>query len=309
MSVHAQLASPLAAGPLPSRDRTERRLRRQPAVAGAAPRPTARRSPDTVGCQDQTAACLRAIPVASLLATQPARRTPIVPNVDGKVLPQSPREAFESGQFNRVPVVEGSTHDEFRFFAATLVPNRAGRPSIRSSCRRSSRLRHEREPGRRRRASTRSPTTTGTCGSPSRRSGPTRFRRATGRRDAQALSKFVPTHAYEFDDPNPPTAARAAVASFPYGAYHAGEAAVPVRLHDARRPRSADARPRDSSPRRWCATGPSSRRPATPTRRRLPYWPAYTAAERHLPVARSADPAPTTGFAAFHKCDFWDAHQ
>ena len=34
-----------------------------------------------------------------------------------------PEGGVRSGQFNRVPVVEGSTHDEFRSYAVTLVPN------------------------------------------------------------------------------------------------------------------------------------------------------------------------------------------
>ena len=50
-----------------------------------------------------------------------------------------------------------------------------------------------------------------------------------GRRAAQALSKFVPTYAYEFNDPNAPQLF-VPPASFPYEAYHASRDPVPVRL-------------------------------------------------------------------------------
>jgi para-nitrobenzyl esterase len=38
----------------------------------------------------------------------------MVPNLDGFVLPQTVKSAFTTGQFNRVPVIEGSNHDEWR---------------------------------------------------------------------------------------------------------------------------------------------------------------------------------------------------
>jgi para-nitrobenzyl esterase len=41
-----------------------------------------------------------------------------VPDVDGNVLTQSADTAFQSGQFNRVPVINGTNHDEFRYFEA-----------------------------------------------------------------------------------------------------------------------------------------------------------------------------------------------
>ena len=48
-----------------------------------------------------------------------------MPNVDGVVLTQSIGAAISSGQFNRVPVIEGTNHDEFRLFVALLfeLPN------------------------------------------------------------------------------------------------------------------------------------------------------------------------------------------
>src|ERR1700761_33244 len=55
------------------------------------------------GCTDNSAACLRALPVATILADQ--NQAGYRPNVDAAVLPRTLRAAFSSGQFARVPVL------------------------------------------------------------------------------------------------------------------------------------------------------------------------------------------------------------
>jgi para-nitrobenzyl esterase len=40
------------------------------------------------------------------------------PVVDGVLLPQAPSAAFAGGKFNRVPVISGTNHDEYRLFVA-----------------------------------------------------------------------------------------------------------------------------------------------------------------------------------------------
>ena len=69
----------------------------------------------SVGCSSETSACLRAVPAAALAAEEPGT---IYPFVDGTLLTQTPGQAFASGQFNRVPVISGSNHDEYRLFVA-----------------------------------------------------------------------------------------------------------------------------------------------------------------------------------------------
>ena len=70
---------------------------------------------NSVGCTSQTAQCLRDVPASTLVLAQPAV---IYPFVDGKILKRSPTAAFASGQFNRVPVISGGNHDEYRLFVA-----------------------------------------------------------------------------------------------------------------------------------------------------------------------------------------------
>jgi para-nitrobenzyl esterase len=70
---------------------------------------------NSFGCTSQTAQCLRDVPASTLVVAEPAV---IYPFVDGKILKRSPTAAFASGQFNRVPVISGGNHDEYRLFVA-----------------------------------------------------------------------------------------------------------------------------------------------------------------------------------------------
>jgi para-nitrobenzyl esterase len=69
------------------------------------------------GCPDQTAACLRNLPVANLVNT-PFTGIPGV--VDGKVLTEPIGTALAAGRFAHVPVLNGTNHDEERLFVDGL---------------------------------------------------------------------------------------------------------------------------------------------------------------------------------------------
>ena len=66
-----------------------------------------------LGCT--TAACLRALSNADVFNVQPGT---LYAFVDGTLLTQTPGEAFASGNFNKVPVIAGTNHDEWRLFVA-----------------------------------------------------------------------------------------------------------------------------------------------------------------------------------------------
>ncbi len=67
-----------------------------------------------VGCSGAAdiAACLRAVPAGAFLSASNIAYPVVFPVIDGYVLPQRPLQAFRSGQFNRVPAIVGSNHDE-----------------------------------------------------------------------------------------------------------------------------------------------------------------------------------------------------
>jgi para-nitrobenzyl esterase len=68
-----------------------------------------------VGCSSQTAQCLRATFAETLVELEPGGAFPII---DGTVLTQTLDSAFKSGQFNRVPIINGTNRDEWRYQVA-----------------------------------------------------------------------------------------------------------------------------------------------------------------------------------------------
>jgi para-nitrobenzyl esterase len=75
------------------------------------------------GCPDQTAYCLRHLPLSDLVV--PGAAIPGV--VDGKVLTESIGTALAGGRFARVPILDGVNHDEERIFVAIGLPVSGGR--------------------------------------------------------------------------------------------------------------------------------------------------------------------------------------
>ena len=77
----------------------------------------------SMGCS--SAACLRGLPVNTILAKQapPGQNPPLGQSValvtqDNKVLKNTLQNLLETGQFKKVPTIVGSTHDETRFHMA-----------------------------------------------------------------------------------------------------------------------------------------------------------------------------------------------
>ena len=69
------------------------------------------------GCPDQTARCLRQLPVADLVTPSFVE----IPGViDGRVLTESFGTALAAGRFARVPILNGSNHDEELIFVVGL---------------------------------------------------------------------------------------------------------------------------------------------------------------------------------------------
>lgn len=74
-----------------------------------------------VGCSSQTADCLRRLPVEKILAAQGSFGgdcCALLPIDDGQILTMSIYDAIRSGQFNQVPILGVTDHDENRWFQA-----------------------------------------------------------------------------------------------------------------------------------------------------------------------------------------------
>jgi para-nitrobenzyl esterase len=247
-----------------------------------------------------TAACLRAVPVAALLAAQGTT----VPDIDGLVLRQQIAASLSSGRFSRVPVIMGTNRDEWRLFvgAGQLQGVPAATPANYQA------------------------EIAGTLAVPatvaaqiaaqyplSNFASPALALGAVGT-DAifacpslgveSALSRFTPTFAYEFNDENAPERFIPSV-GFPYGAAHASELQYLFGLPTAPIPAALTAAQQvlaGQMQRYW------SRQAAfgTPQALGQPAWPLFTSAGQRMLSLTEPRPAVETGFAAEHQCAFWN---
>ena len=74
---------------------------------------------NALGCGGTDAAaytCLHAKSAADIVGAIGPATLNVAPNVDGYTLLQQPIQAYASGQFQHVPVINGSNHDEYRLF-------------------------------------------------------------------------------------------------------------------------------------------------------------------------------------------------
>jgi para-nitrobenzyl esterase len=294
LSVHVQLASPTAAGLF------QRAVVQSGGYAGSQPSlPLAEAAGAAfaarLGCGATSAACLRRVPVATLLANGAFfEPTPVV---DGRLLTRPLTDAFRSGRFNRVPVIEGSNRDEFRFFLAAQARGAAG--STAAGYRAAIAATLGVEPSVAARIAARYPL---------RRYPAPVIALAAVATDAvyacrahaaaQALSHFVPTYQYEFADESAPRFFPGPPPRFPLGAYHTAELGYLFGLRGFPAPLTGGhAALAQAMVDLWTTFA----RTGDPGAGWLPTSGATDAFE----VLSPPSPAAGTGFAAAHDCPFW----
>jgi para-nitrobenzyl esterase len=224
--------------------------------------------------------------------------------VDGKLLPRSVAAAFSTGQFHRVPVIEGSNRDESRIFVAISelvsgpLPAAAYPAAVQATLGIPAAsvplfvaqypLAAYPSPGLALAAL--ATDATFAC---------------NARFAAQQLSRFVPTFAYEFNDARAPQPILPPV-SFPYGAYHGAEIqylfSIPVVVPTP---------PLDAGQQQLSAAmidyWTTFARTGQPSSIGAPRWPRFQTDRDTLQSLVPPLPRPEAGFAAYHKCAFWDA--
>lgn len=256
------------------------------------------------GCTSQTAACLRALTVAQILAGENAAG--YVTNIDGRVLPQSIDTALATGEFNRVPVMNGSNHNEGRLFVALdfvlvgITPTPANYPALVAATLKvpiaaTGPVVALYPPG----ATTES--TELALGSVI-----TDVTFACPAHFADALtSQFAPTFGYEFNDENAPQDFLPFV-GFPYGAAHASElqylfnlrAAFPTTPLDAGQQQLAG-----TMVDYWTQFAGSG----DPNQSGTPGWPTFNLLNDDIQSLVPPTPATEFNFFTAHNCAFWDA--
>jgi para-nitrobenzyl esterase len=254
------------------------------------------------GCASQTAACLRSLPVSTILANEDTAG--YTPNINSEVLPESLGTAFATGNFNRVPIINGTNHDEWRLFVA--LSELEGAPVT---------------------AANYQAMIASTLGVPaaaaaviaaqyplSAFSSPSVALGAVGT-DAifacpalaidQSVSRFVPTFAYEFSDENAPELFLPPV-SFAYGAAHASEIQYLFSLPAAAFPQALSAQQQQlAATMKGYWTNFAKR--GFPSSFGTPLWPLFNGLTQKMESLVPAVPQTETDFASAHNCAFWTA--
>jgi para-nitrobenzyl esterase len=250
------------------------------------------------GCASQTAACLRRLPVQTILDDQGA----VGPDIDGTVLTQSIGTALASGDFSHVPVINGTNHDEWRLFIAIFRPltgpvTAANYQSMIAS------------------TASVSPAEAAVVAAHyplSSFASPADALGAVGT-DAifacpaltmdQELSRFTPTFAYEFNDEHAPERFLPPISGFSYGAAHASELQYLFQLNASLIPGTlTPEQQRLAAGMRQYWT--NFARSGSPSASGAP-WPRFGDDGQRMISLIPPVPQAETDFAAEHQCAFW----
>lgn len=316
-SVYANLASPLAAGLfsgaiaesgsyLEFQDYFSDIITlAQAETTGSNAVPSGAAIATSVGCANQKASCLRAVPASTMVAAEPF---PLYPFVDGTLLTQTIGAAFASGEFNQVPVISGTNHDEYRLFVA-LDYDFTGNP-ILTAAEYDTAVNALWGPELSPPVLALYPFANYPFGGEALgASGTDGFFSCPARNADQLLSNFVTTYAYEFNDENAPPSQSAfgGLLTFPLGAYHTAELqylfkgidifGLPVTLSHKQKQLS------DAMISYWTQFAKTG----DPNSAGEPVWSPYSASSDEFLSLIPPTPVVESSFATNHQCStFWD---
>jgi para-nitrobenzyl esterase len=258
-----------------------------------------------VGCPSQTAQCLRNLPAANLVGLHLNTFNFVNPFVDGTVLTQTPEEAFASGQFNRVPVISGTNHDEWRLFVAAQY-DLSGAPLTNSEYPAAVDELY---------GPTLGPTVLGLYPLPASppadaaslalsAAGTDGIFSCPARLADQSLSQYVTTYAYEFNDENAPPEIGFSNLSFPLGAYHDSEQQYLMNVSLFSLPPSFTPDQQQLS-QTMMTYWTNFAKTGDPNSAGVPSWSPYSSAADQFQSLIPPDPKAESSFAANHLCTFW----
>jgi para-nitrobenzyl esterase len=250
------------------------------------------------GIASQIAKCLRKLPVATILADQ--NQSGASADIDGLVLTQPEKTALASGDFTRVPVIDGTNHDEWRLFVALaeaeghFVTAANYQASIASTLFVSRSLAAIIATEYPLRSYPSPPLAMSAVGTDAIFSCPALLL-------DQDMSKYTPVYAYEFNDENAPSSYPNP--GFPYAATHASELqylfGLPASSHGML---SASQRQLATAMQRaWT----SFARSGAPSARGAARWPRFTPSGQAMLSLVPPSPRLESSFSAEHHCSFW----
>jgi len=260
-----------------------------------------------LGCTNAATqvACLRRQPVASILQAQssfgwsPVSGTP--------VLPLQPAAAFAAGRYSHVPLLQGTNHDEGRFFVAFSY-DLAGHPLTAAEYAQVIQASYGASA-----AAVLAEYPLSGYASPDLAYAQviTDAGFSCPALQADELAQRSGVYAYEFSDPDPPDDFNLTTLTFPLGAAHSTELQYVFQRIPA-----LDTVPPFSAAQlalsnqmiaywtRFAATGSPDRGGSG---RALPYWPQFSGIRTDVQelVPGASAPESSAQFAAAHKCSFW----
>jgi para-nitrobenzyl esterase len=236
-----------------------------------------------------------ALPV-SALPTNPGDGALWFPVVDGLVLPLGPDEAFKSGRFSRVPVINGSNHDEGRLYASGPLDEDGYSAVIQSRFGKNAKRVLEEYPPRAYQTPLQAWATIFTDA----------FFSCPIRRTTRLLAPQVSVYAYEFEDPKAPDA-MVQHDGLEMGAYHGAE--VPYVFQTAsylKRGATVEwptqLKLSDQMISYWTRFAASGHPDGT-----SPKWSPYRNSQDQVLSFAPGDIRYQSGFAKDHNCAFWDS--
>jgi len=217
--------------------------------------------------------------------------------------------AFASGQFNRVPVISGTNHDEHRLFVA-LNYDLAGSPILNSTdydTAVTALWGPELKPS----VVALYPFASYSSGGEALGASGTDGIFSCPLRNAnQSLSKFVTTYAYEFNDENAPPSSTlfGGLLTFPLGAYHTAELQYLFKNADffglPLGPLSHEQKKLSDAMISYWTQFAKTGNPNSP---HLPVWSPYSTSTDEFQSLTPPTPIAESNFDATHNCStFWD---
>lgn len=266
-----------------------------------------------VGCAGGGVDCLRKLPVSTILENQGAGPLAVVPNSGTAVLPKNIYQSLAQGDFNKVPVIEGTNATEWRLFTALAHDLTADGPVTASGYEQAIADSFSIPLSLAQTIAARYPL--------SAYDNPDLALSAAGtaaafacpaRREINLLASHVPTYAYEFADPEAPQIFVPPVPSFDYGPTHTSEIAYfldftsEASLYDE--PQFTDEQQTLSQQMIYYWTSFARNGNPNASGGATDFWPQFNRHNRYMRLTTPAlDTQSEQRLVEEHNCRFWDA--
>ena len=253
-----------------------------------------------MGCKENAATCLRALPVEQIIGQQMPFLTGLV--TGGAVVPEALEAALRAGRFNRVPIINGTNHDEWRWPVAR-TELRSGKPMQAEQYRPAlidffgtTAARVEAQYPL---ANFKSPSDALAA------SQTDAYFACSALKSNESIARYAPVYGYEFNYADAPM--YMPKASFPYGAAHTIELQfIFPQFHGGSgimHELSAPEKSLGLTMRRYWT---NFARSGNPNRTGLPAWPKFSRASDLVMSMNLPKPAPIGTFRSDHQCEFWN---